>query len=588
MSIKFIQLSTCKLAEFVSDSATEFDVSGFLYNDGVTPVDPADIGDVCFATLEPKTAREELISFTISSVTAGGVATITATRGLSQKSPYGTGGAAFDHQNGSDFVISNNPGLFNKLAAKANDETITGSWKFPTTPSHVQNPVPKGYFDDNAVKLTGDETVAGVKTFSSSPKIPDSSEDDEAVTRGEFDAEAVTLTGAQTVAGVKTFSSAPKVPDATADDEPFTKGQFDSAASAAAANASETIRGAVEEATDAEVTAGTATGGTGAKLFVTPAKLKTYLGGIGYFGDGSDGAATISSGTTTLTKDMFYTDLTVNGTGVLDCAGYRIHVSGTLTVDSTSGATIKNNGGNGGNASVGTGGTAGTAAPGVTVPASLAGVAGADGRNTNGVGTAGTTGLTSAFSIGVVGVAGGAGGNDGFGGGSFYSPGAAGAAGTRTIVTKFVSIADTVFARILNGSITPFSLSSGSGSGGSGASNNVTTFSGGGGGSGAAGGVVLIFAKTVVLTGSTCISANGGNGGNGGNASGSNQGGGGGGGGGAGGVVILVYGALTGSASNITVAGGTGGTGGAGGGGGATSGASGTTGTSGAIVLLSV
>lgn len=39
------------------------------------------------------------------------------------------------------------------------------------------------------------------------------------------------------------------------------------------ANASETARGIVEEATDAEVAAATATGGTGAKLFVSPAKL---------------------------------------------------------------------------------------------------------------------------------------------------------------------------------------------------------------------------------------------------------------------------------------------------------------------------
>lgn len=43
-------------------------------------------------------------------------------------------------------------------------------------------------------------------------------------------------------------------------------------------NASETSKGIVEEATDAEVTAGTATGATGAKLFVTPAKLSTRLG----------------------------------------------------------------------------------------------------------------------------------------------------------------------------------------------------------------------------------------------------------------------------------------------------------------------
>ena len=39
-------------------------------------------------------------------------------------------------------------------------------------------------------------------------------------------------------------------------------------------NASETTRGISEEATDAEVAAGTASGGTGAKLFITPAKLK--------------------------------------------------------------------------------------------------------------------------------------------------------------------------------------------------------------------------------------------------------------------------------------------------------------------------
>lgn len=43
-------------------------------------------------------------------------------------------------------------------------------------------------------------------------------------------------------------------------------------------NASETTRGIVEEATDAEVAAGTATGATGAKLFITPAKLATNLG----------------------------------------------------------------------------------------------------------------------------------------------------------------------------------------------------------------------------------------------------------------------------------------------------------------------
>jgi len=50
-------------------------------------------------------------------------------------------------------------------------------------------------------------------------------------------------------------------------------------------NASETTRGIVEEATDAEVTAGTATGATGAKLFVTPAKLATNIASLTSVGD---------------------------------------------------------------------------------------------------------------------------------------------------------------------------------------------------------------------------------------------------------------------------------------------------------------
>ena len=93
MSIKFIQLPPALLTAILNDSDTSFDVAGFLLNDGITPVDPTDIGDICYATLEPRTERAELISFTIDSVTAAGVATLTAVRGLSQISPYGTGGA---------------------------------------------------------------------------------------------------------------------------------------------------------------------------------------------------------------------------------------------------------------------------------------------------------------------------------------------------------------------------------------------------------------------------------------------------------------------------------------------------------------
>lgn len=45
-------------------------------------------------------------------------------------------------------------------------------------------------------------------------------------------------------------------------------------------NASETTKGIVQEATDAQVTAGTDTGSTGAKLFVPPSKLTTRVNSL--------------------------------------------------------------------------------------------------------------------------------------------------------------------------------------------------------------------------------------------------------------------------------------------------------------------
>ena len=74
-------------------------------------------------------------------------------------------------------------------------------------------------------------------------------------------------------------------------------------------------------------------------LFCTSLFAQAFNGGTS-FGDGSDGPVTISSGTTTLTRDMYYSDLTVSSTGVLLTAGYRIFVSGTLTVSCSSAPCI--------------------------------------------------------------------------------------------------------------------------------------------------------------------------------------------------------------------------------------------------------
>ena len=48
------------------------------------------------------------------------------------------------------------------------------------------------------------------------------------------------------------------------------------------------------------------------------------------FGNGSDGNVTIS-GTVTLTRDMYYNDLTIPSSTTLNPNGYRVFVKGVLS-----------------------------------------------------------------------------------------------------------------------------------------------------------------------------------------------------------------------------------------------------------------
>ena len=64
------------------------------------------------------------------------------------------------------------------------------------------------------------------------------------------------------------------------------------------------------------------------------------------FGDGSDGDVTIPPGTTTLTGDMNYHNLTIPSSRTLNTAGYTVYVSGTLLNSGT--ITDSSSGGSGG------------------------------------------------------------------------------------------------------------------------------------------------------------------------------------------------------------------------------------------------
>ena len=76
---------------------------------------------------------------------------------------------------------------------------------------------------DYLVKNSGNETIAGVKTFSSSPVVPAPTADMEAATKKYVDdyrePGAVHTTGDETVAGTKTFSSSPLVPSPAITDD---------------------------------------------------------------------------------------------------------------------------------------------------------------------------------------------------------------------------------------------------------------------------------------------------------------------------------------------------------------------------------
>jgi hypothetical protein len=209
------------------------------------------------------------------------------------------------------------------------------------------------------------------------------------------------------------------------------------------------------------------------------------------FGDGSDGDVTISTNDEKLTRDMYYHDLTVASDVTLNPNGWRIFVSGTLTLEE--GAQIARDGNLG---EVVTGGPA-------LVAGSLGGSAGGGG----GTGSGGSISDS-------LGGSGGAGSNGGGAGGGVTTPSAdAGGPGVFRSAMAAISGHDLAGGQISGGA--------GGGGGGDGELE--------GGGSG--GGVVVVVAHTVVLGGSSAsIHADGGEGEHGGGV----------GGGGGGGVVVVV------------------------------------------------
>ena len=179
-SFLYAQLQAFTLAGSGSSSgATSITLVTFKTIDGVQ-LAMTDFGSIGYATLEPNNGtQEEQISFSGVTLNANGTTTLTGIKTVLFLAPYTeTSGLAKSHAGGTQLIISNTSGFYNKLTAKDDDETINGVYTF------TQNPiVPTGgsgtqaaNSDDIANAITGftgkaSRTVAGTTKLSVTPLV---------------------------------------------------------------------------------------------------------------------------------------------------------------------------------------------------------------------------------------------------------------------------------------------------------------------------------------------------------------------------------------------------------------------------------
>jgi hypothetical protein len=253
------------------------------------------------------------------------------------------------------------------------------------------------------------------------------------------------------------------------------------------------------------------------------------VGDLGWFGTGVDGNLVFNGATTllgmvpagnvyTMFTDIFAADLTVNAGVTIRTAGFRIYVSGTLTIVATGFIANDGEASTLGNGSPGNGAFVGNV------------LGGGDG-GAGGLGADGTPGVGVAFYPSRSAGAGGGGGNA-----VVHVGGAGGVAvpqfGFGTYMISTMALGDAVSG----------------GAGGGGGGGDIAVVGGGGGGGG---GVIVICAKHIEVP-ANAIRARGGDGDDG------SAGDAGGGGGGQGGTIIIVTNDDT--APTVDVSGGVGGT----------------------------
>lgn len=177
------------LSSAITSSATTIIVTDFTMPITDQPLIMADFGEIGYATIDPgNSSRKEFISFTAFTQDAtNNRATLTGvSRGLSFITPY-TASTTLQiaHSGGANFIISNPPQLYDELAAKRNNEVITGQWTFndalPTstlTPTTTAQFTTKTYVDNVTAQgaATATEATAGISELATLAQQADSAD----------------------------------------------------------------------------------------------------------------------------------------------------------------------------------------------------------------------------------------------------------------------------------------------------------------------------------------------------------------------------------------------------------------------------
>lgn len=378
----------------ISAGATSFTLNSFndIYGN---PITMSYFGAVGYGTLEPSNgSQEEAVSFTSVTDNANGTVTLGGVQDTGLNYPFATttNGIQINHAGGVTFVITNTAAwYYNIFPIIQNPSVITNDWTFASTTyltatSTASTSIPNlgqvqsllGSATSSILGAnntwTGTNTYNGLSTFVGNATfntvLPTSSltptGSTQLATKGYVDGVAIAggVVATNALTGISRIASLSQIQS--------------SFSSSTAYVIPSSLASSIASTTSSVVVVSSSTTGLIDPSFLPASSF--------YFGPGTDGSTTIAANsTTTLTRDMYYTNLTVNGTLITE--GYRVFVNNIISGSGIIEWGVPANGVGGGNAGAVAAGGAATTTGGIFKNAS--------GASNNGANSSGGTTASS-------------------------------------------------------------------------------------------------------------------------------------------------------------------------------------------------